>query len=505
MRVLFIDIDTLRPDHMGCYGYGRNTTPNIDAVCAQGARFDNYYCADAPCLPSRASLVSGMFGIRHGAVGHGGTAADKKLYGPERNFTDQVDKNNLFWLFRNAGMKTASVSTFGERHSSHWFTAGLNEVYNVGKGGMESGEEVLPVALDWLQRNGAADDWFLHVHFWDPHTPYRAPKEFAGVFDSAPLDTWITEEIFKEHLKHVGPHSANEIGMYDDNVNPKFPRHPGRLYEYSDVKKLIDGYDAGVYYSDLLVGRIIDFTKGLGIYDDLCVIVTSDHGENIGELGIYSEHATADHGTCRIPLIVKWAGGRPGAVFNGLQCNVDLAPTVAELLGAKPDANWDGVSFAGAITGGAVDCGAGCAGRPSVVISQMAHVCQRSARFGDWLYVRTYHDGYHLFDGEMLFNVKDDPYEQRDLKSERPDLCEKGAKIILDWHDEMMMKSSRPCGANKPGGAISPGGPVATDPLWTVLGEGGPFHARGHLDAYLKRLRETGRADGAAKLEAKYK
>ena len=81
MRILFIDIDTLRPDHMGCYGYSRNTTPNMDQVCREGIRFDQYYCSDAPCLPSRASLVSGMFGIHNGAVGHGGTAADRRLTG----------------------------------------------------------------------------------------------------------------------------------------------------------------------------------------------------------------------------------------------------------------------------------------------------------------------------------------------------------------------------------------------------------------------------------------
>lgn len=156
MRILFIDIDTLRPDHMGCYGYSRNTTPNMDRVCAEGIRFDEYYCSDAPCLPSRASLVSGMFGIRNGAVGHGGTAADRRLTGPARDFTDIVDDNCFHSIFRRAGMHTASVSTFPERHSSWWFNAGFNECYNVGGRGGESGEEVLPVALDWLRRNEGA-------------------------------------------------------------------------------------------------------------------------------------------------------------------------------------------------------------------------------------------------------------------------------------------------------------------------------------------------------------
>ena len=75
MRVLMFDIDTLRADHMGCYGYGRNTTPVMDEIAREGVRFDDYYCPNAPCLPSRASMISGQYGIHNGVVGHGGTAA----------------------------------------------------------------------------------------------------------------------------------------------------------------------------------------------------------------------------------------------------------------------------------------------------------------------------------------------------------------------------------------------------------------------------------------------
>ena len=84
MRVLYIDIDTLRPDHLGCYGYHRDTSPNIDRIAAQGVRFDNCYASDAPCLPSRTALISGRFGIHTGVVGHGQTAADPLIEGPGR-------------------------------------------------------------------------------------------------------------------------------------------------------------------------------------------------------------------------------------------------------------------------------------------------------------------------------------------------------------------------------------------------------------------------------------
>lgn len=176
MRVLMFDIDTLRADHMGCYGYGRNTTPNMDRVAEEGVRFDRYYCPNAPCLPSRASLVSGQYGIHNGVVGHGGTAADMRLQGATRGFTDDMSENGLFMQFRRAGFHTVSFSTFAERHSAWWFNSGFNECINVGGRGVESAEMITPHVLDWIERNGEKDNWMLHVHYWDPHTPYRTRK-----------------------------------------------------------------------------------------------------------------------------------------------------------------------------------------------------------------------------------------------------------------------------------------------------------------------------------------
>lgn len=481
MRILFVDIDTLRPDHMGCYGYYRNTTPNIDRICGDGIRFDNYYCSDAPCLPSRASLVSGMFGIRNGAVGHGGTAADRRCTGYDRDFTDVLDENNFHNIFRRAGLHTASISTFAERHSSWWFDAGFNECYNVGGRGGESGEKVLPVALDWLKRNKDRDNWYLHVHFWDPHTPYRAPLDFGDPFADVPLDNWINEEVLELHKRHTGPHCINELIMYHDQPSPDCPRMPGKAENMAELKTVFDGYDTGILYADYLVGQIVDLLKEQGIYEETAIIVTSDHGENMGELGLYAEHATADQPTCHIPFIMKWPGGKSGTRDNGLHYNLDILPTMADLLGVAHCANWDGESYAETVTHGTRQ------GRDALVLSQMAHVCQRAARFDDWLYIRTVHDGYHLFDREMLYNLREDPYEQHDVKEQHPDLCARGAKIILDWQEAQMLKSDS-----------------EVDPMWTVMRQGGPFHTRGHLEGYLERLEKTGRKDGADKLREKY-
>ncbi|MCL1787110.1 MAG: sulfatase-like hydrolase/transferase [Defluviitaleaceae bacterium] len=484
MRILYLDIDTLRPDHMGCYGYSRNTTPNLDRIAAEGFVFDNYYTSDAPCLPSRAALNSGRFGIHTGIVGHGGTAADRRIMGPQRDFQDQSERDNLFYTLRKANLYTASISSFAERHSAWWWNAGLNESYNVGGAGHESGEEVLPIALDWLDRNQGREDWFLHLHVWDPHTPYRAPAGFGNPFENEPLHKpWITEEIFAEHFKQPGPHTAQDLHGMHGNANPHYPRYPGSLQSVADVKTFIDNYDTGILYADTILGQVIDRLKAQGIYDDTAIIISSDHGENMGEMGLYAEHGTADEITCHIPMIVKWPGAAPGR-DAGFRYNVDLIPTLAELLDTPKSHRWDGESFAQRLMGHK-DANPG---RQSLVLSQQAHICQRSARFGEWIYIRTIRDGWRLFDDEMLFNLKDDPREQFNVAKAHPEICAQGAKIILTWQEDMMKTSDSD-----------------RDPMWTVYREGGPHHAPVKLtEAYAQRLEASNRAESAEKLRRRY-
>ena len=485
MRILFIDIDTLRADHVGCYGYKRNTTPVIDSVAKEGVVFDKYYCPNAPCLPSRASLVTGRYGIHNGIVGHGGTAADLRLQGEPRGFTDEASENNLFMQFRNAGFHTVSFSTFAERHSAWWFNAGFQECVNVGGRGKESAESVTPYVLDWLERNAEQDNWMLHVHYWDPHTPYRTPEDYENHFMDTPLpDAWITDEIFEEHLKHVGPHGANQINMWDDKTFPQWPKHPGKLSTTADAKHFIDLYDESVRYTDDNIGMLLDVLKRKGLYnDDLAIIITSDHGEDIGELGLYGEHGVADEHVCRIPMIIKWPGAQKGTVVKGFHDNVDLLPTIRELLGQTEENGYryDGISYAKSLMDG-TDCS-----RDHEILTQCAHVCQRSARFDHYIYIRTIHGGYHLFPEEMLFDLEKDPHQVHNIAEEHPELCAKGAKMILDWTDRMMKT-----------------GTSDVDPMWTVVQEGGPEHCRGELQNYMKRLEGTARAYGIEKLKEQY-
>ena len=482
MRVLFLDLDTLRPDHLGCYGYHRNTSPNIDRIASEGVRFDEYYVSDAPCLPARAALISGMFGIHNGAVNHGGTHADMRLQGASRGFQTSIARNSLWSIFRKNGMHTCSISPFAERHSSYWFLAGLNEMHNhIGKGGNESAEEVTPTVLDWLDRNGEGDDWMLHVNYWDPHTPYRAPEEFGNPFADEPLPEWLTSEVFEQHRQLAGPHTPRDNGMYHGNEDDEFPRMVNDIADMKQLRNCIDGYDCGIRYMDDHIGRIMDKLDQMGVLEDTAIIVTADHGENFGELGIYSEHGTADRITCRIPMIVRWPGGKAGHADAGLHYQVDLLPTLSELFDTGTAGHWDGQSYAQTISDGADT------GRDQLVLSQCAHVCQRSVRWGSWLYMRTYHDGLHPhFEKEMLFNIDEDPQETQNLAEARPEIAREGAARLLAWHDDMM--------ATQPFD-------YCTDPMDKILQETGPEHARKpdspglitRYRDYFQRLRDTGR------------
>ena len=159
MRILYIDIDTLRPDHLSCYGYLRQTSPNLDALADDGVRFTNFYATDTPCLPSRNALFTGRFGICTGVVNHGGEYADLPLQGESRKFRSDFSATALGSVLRQAGLHTVSISPFPNRHTSYHITYGFTETYDTGSGGIENADEVYPPAHRWLAANGKEDNW----------------------------------------------------------------------------------------------------------------------------------------------------------------------------------------------------------------------------------------------------------------------------------------------------------------------------------------------------------
>ncbi|MEK7413769.1 MAG: sulfatase [Planctomycetota bacterium] len=482
MRILFIDIDTLRPDHLGCYGYHRKTSPTIDAIAAEAVRFETCYTSDSPCLPSRLAMNTMRFGIRNGAINHGGTYAELFNEGPERGFRSRAAMNTLPMRLAQAGYKTASISSFPERHSAYHWCAGFRENMDpAGKGGNEQAHEVTPVALDWLDRNGAQDQWFLHVHLWDPHTPYRAPAAFGNPFAKDPIPAWYSEAVRRAHWESCGPHGAQEVSGHEPDAANRWPRQPTQIASMADARAMFDGYDCGVRYADDHVAQLVERLKRLGVWEDTAIVITSDHGEDLGELNSYGDHQFSDEITHRIPMIVRWPGVAP-RVVQGLHYHLDMWASITELAGATVGTDWDGRSSASALRAGTA-----VSSRDSLVLSNGAWSHQRSARWGDWILIRSYHDGHHGFPDLMLFNLAEDPHQQHDVALKRPDLVDHGLAIIEQWRSAALDRS-----------------PHGIDPMTASLAEGGPLHCRNALQGYVKRLRATGRAHWADHLEQKH-
>ncbi|MEM6484391.1 MAG: sulfatase [Pseudomonadota bacterium] len=506
MRVLYLDLDALNPTHLSCYGYLRRTSPNLDRLAAKGVRSTSMYTSDAPCLPSRTAFYSGRLGIQTGVVGHGQTAADPKVQGPSRDFKDYYTLHGLAQQLVSRGYHTAMISPFGDRHSAHHFYAGFREIHNTGKNGGEIAEEVEPTLHRWLDAHAAEDQWYLHVNFWDIHTPYRTPESFGEPFADVPLPDWYSEDVIQSMQARGGPHSAKDLGMYVDASSEEVGqrhgtrRFPDQISSLDDVKRWIDGYDTAICYVDEAVGRVIEKLSSAGVLEDTLIVVASDHGENQGDLGIWGEHGTADHATCHIPFIVCGPGVVKGHVDDGLHYHLDFAPTLIDLLDGSDERCpevWDGQTWADTLRRGEAT------GRDDLVISQCCHVVQRSVRFNHeghhWLYMRTYHDGFHGFPQEMLFDLAVDPYEWNDIAAKHPQICAEGMWRLARWHDANMQKMARFAAD-------------AVDPLWTVIKEGGPHHANliegrgqpqmkfGGLPGYVKRLRDTDRSQHAQRI-----
>ncbi|MEJ2249704.1 MAG: sulfatase [Candidatus Lokiarchaeota archaeon] len=481
MRILYYDIDTLRSDHLGCYGYHRNTSPNIDKIASEGTIFRNCFCSDAPCLPSRASMFIGQFGIHSGIIGHGGTAADLRLGGKGREFEDE--RYNAFWikLIRNRGYHTVSISPFAERHSAYWFYAPFKEIHNPGKKGMENADTIRPYIEKWLNENGKKDNWFLHINTWDPHTPYRTPMDYGNPFEDDLPPSWMTQEIIDEHNKGYGARSARDILGFSEEEKfffKVFPRIKSpEIRTIKDFKSWIDGYDTGIHYADKLLGEIVEKIKELGIYDDTLIIISSDHGESQGELNVYGDHATADHIVNHVPMIIKWPNKKWKKEYSDYIYQTDVAASIICGLKSKIPDSWDGRSFLGELEANQKF------GRKYLVVSQMAWSCQRSVIFDNWTLIMTYHTGLKDFPKIMLFDNQNDFHMLHNLAEEKPDIVGRGCTFLESWYAEMMENSQS-----------------FIDPMWTVMKEGGPYHSRGMLQNYLERLRKTGRENLVEKI-----
>ncbi|MBT5829746.1 MAG: sulfatase [Candidatus Latescibacteria bacterium] len=426
MRIIYFDIDSLRPDHLGCYGYDRPTSPTIDRLAKEGTRFTHYYCSDSPCMPSRHALISGRFGINNGVVTHGGAASkpvvDERLYGGPKPHNQLLQR-----VMRENGYDTVCFSNFAYRHCATWFGMGWSEFHSPSLGaGNESAEEVNETVLRWVNNYGDRDDYFLYINYWDPHRIYTVDESWAERFDDYPVtQNWPDEAAIEQHGAMDGPFTA--FGQFPDNKS-RTPLMPGAVTNRKDFEQMVTGYDASIAYTDSQIQRVLDALEAQGVLDDTAIIISADHGDNFGEHGIYSDHVCADEAIHNVPLIVRWPGvSEPGHVCDSLLYNVDLSAGLCELTGGQAPEWYDGQSLAGFVRAEQPF------DRDYLVWGHGLYTLQRAVRTKEHLMVRTYDNYGYEFDPVELYNMKTDRFQTHNLRDEDPACLAKMDHLLNEW------------------------------------------------------------------------
>jgi arylsulfatase A-like enzyme len=312
-RIVLISLDTLRADHLGCYGYGRATSPALDALAKDGATFLNAHAPSPWTLPSHASLFTGLDPAHHGVV---------------------CDQNRL-----NPALPTIPAFLRAHHFACAAFTGGayMSPVYGFSKGfglyqetggsphGRDAAARAASAAVRWL--NGNADrDFFLFLHTYQIHDPYAPPEGREGAF----LDPGARWKGLFLH-DYLGGFKG-----YYRNLDP------------AERANIVDLYDEGIRYTDeALIKTVVEYLKAAGLYEGTTIIVTSDHGEQFGDHGAWEHMNDLYEDVLRIPLIVKFPEQRfANRRIKSLVRLTDIFATIGDVYGLPLDgAATDGASL----------------------------------------------------------------------------------------------------------------------------------------------------------------
>jgi arylsulfatase A-like enzyme len=329
-NVILVSIDTLRADHLSLYGYHRSTSPHLDAWArARAAVFDNVVAAAPWTLPSHVSIFSGLDALRHGVNQNQAAPAAMTLLGE---------------VLRPAGYATLAVTGGGFVHPQFGFAQGFDRYWSFGirMGSEEELEVEVTEACDVLERY-ARRPFFLFLHTYEVHNPFRPRQPYFSAFSEAPADATVdvtglpqsAEDGFQEHRGLVLLRNGED---------------PQPLGE-DQLDLALDLYDAGIAYTDSMLARVLRRLEHLGIEDQTVVVVTSDHGELFGEHGEFNHVSLYDENLLVPLIIVDPRRERPVRIPDQVRL-IDVMPTVLDLLDVEAPGDLDGVSLVPLMDGG---------------------------------------------------------------------------------------------------------------------------------------------------------
>lgn len=327
--IILITVDALRADHLGAYGYGRPTSPNLDALARESAVIRDHIAQAPYTKASMASLFTGRFPSTHKTytVSAPFSAAMTGHVEGHLPMTDILDSRlwTLPAALSSVGYATIGLTTNPFLLKDFGFANGFSRYeFLAGKGEFATAREVTREALTQLERQNGRPV-FLWMHLMEPHSPYAPPAKVRAQFPPRLPPRPAPREVIPAWLDPGGPLDANHYeALYDGEI--------------SDV--------------DSALGEFFGALRRTNRWEQLVLVVTADHGEEFFEHGGFEHNITLYDEMLRVPLLIKAPGLRPGLREIQSQ-SVDVAPTLACAAGAQVPRDLAGADIGPALQGGA--------------------------------------------------------------------------------------------------------------------------------------------------------
>lgn len=414
MNVILVSLDTLRADRLGCYGHFRPTTPHLDRLAAQGTLFMEHFSPHIPTYPGHTTMLTGRDVYAHHVTGQ--SAA----------FEPPADMPMLAERLKDAGYWTAAADNLGK-----WFTRGFDMVETYAwdtslKREWRKGEAVLEASLRAL--NVAADQaqpFFLFLHFWDPHTPYLPPAPFDRMF-------------FEGDERDPTNRSMDAVWAFEPFKWYFHEWMPG----VTDIEFPKAQYDAEIAYMDACLGHVLTRLEELDLVDDTLLVITTDHGEELDEHGCWFDHHGLYDTNTRIPLIMRLPGAVPaGRRVHGLTRSLDLVPTILDYAGVAAEP-LDGISMRPLIEADGPGVSRGTC--DAIHMTENTWMKKRAVRTHAWKLIRALEPDPHGFPEVELYNLSEDPEEQRNVADAMPEQVAALTAIMEDHVRRRVETTGRP-------------------------------------------------------------
>ncbi len=412
MKIILVAIDTLRADHLGCYGYSKNTSPAIDDFARQGTVFEDAIPTDVPTQPSFTSLMTGTRGITNGVVTHS----------PLENIDDSIP---LMQEKLASKMVTAGVTTlYGmKKYFSRGFHYFMNPVAGTpSRLQLVQAEEINSFAISWL-REHYKEDFYMFIHYWDPHAPYLPPERYRSLFYNG---------VYNDPKNHsLDALKAGPLWEYHLQYNLVWLRELAE--DLTDVNYIVAQYDGEIRHVDDAFKRLLEEVDLLGITDDTAIILTADHGESLGEHGFYFDHGDVYQTTLHVPLIMRWPGHFPKKRVKGLVQNIDITKTALNLAGID-SLNTEAIDLKQLADGYSQPrvrafSNQGVWTAKRTMIKEMGH---------RYKIILTYDPGFWPTPPVELYDLSTDSQERENLADSQPDLRDELELELRRWEQEQL-------------------------------------------------------------------